>query len=280
MSSLRVLTFNVRYDEPADGRNAWPNRRALAIETLLASNGDLVGLQEATEPQWSEIAAALADATAFGILRDEWGGVEPRGGFFRTSRFDELDSGVFWLSDTPSIAYSVSWPNDWGPRTCAWTCLHDRDANRPLVFATTHFDTNASSWLPSAQIVHRELDRIAGQTPIVLVGDFNCAADSDAHRYLLGAAGFRDVWREAGHADNGVVTYHGFRGATRVSPDFPPDAQHGNYRIYWILTRGLTCSASGIDFRRDGDLFPSDHYPVVAVVDYGESHGIPVHRPG
>ena len=260
------MTFNIRYDEPADGRHAWPHRRRLVIDTIRDHAPDLIGLQEPTAGQFDEIAGGLPEYSAFGAYQDEWGSVEPHGGFFRTERFELQATGLFWLSETPDIAHSVSWDNDWGPRACGWAQLRDRLHDRELVFASTHVDTNAGSWLASAQVLHHELDRIAAKTDVVLVGDFNCAAGGDAHRYMLTTAGFRDAWREAGNSDDGIVTYHGFTGATRLQHgDYPADAAaHGNYRIDWILVRGgLVCTAAEIDYRRDHDLMPSDHYPVL-----------------
>src|SRR5262245_59638586 len=120
MDTLRALTFNVRYDEPADGRHAWPHRREFVIDTLRAHDADLIGVQEASTDQFAQIAASLEGYTAFGEYRDEWGGVEHHGGFVRSDRFDVLSDGLFWLSDTPEIAYSITWANDWGARACAW----------------------------------------------------------------------------------------------------------------------------------------------------------------
>ena len=269
--ALRALTFNVRYNEPADGRHAWPHRRALVLDTLRAHAADLIGLQEAGADQFAQIATSLDGYTAFGVYRDEWGHVETYGGFVRSDRFDLLSDGLFWLSDTPAIAHSITWANDWGARACAWVRLRDRVSDRELVFASTHVDTNADSWLPSARVLQRELDRIGGDRPIVLVGDFNCVAHGDAHRDLTGH-GFRDAWLEAGHNDDGRLTYHGFSGAVLLEQvsDVPAEAfMHHNCRIDWILVRGdLACSECTIDVRRSGDVLPSDHYPVVATLDW------------
>jgi endonuclease/exonuclease/phosphatase family metal-dependent hydrolase len=267
------MTFNVRYDEPADGPNAWPHRRRLVIDTIRDHGPDLLALQEATAAQFDEIAAALTDYTAFGTLRDEWGGVEHYGGFIRTARFDVLGEGLFWLSDTPSVPHSLFPENDWGPRACAWIRLRDRSHDRALVFAATHVDTHAGCWTPSAKVLDAELTRIAGDAAVVLTGDFNCPAGSDAHGFLLRDARFRDAWSEAGGGDEGVVTFHGFTGAACL-PDggdsalFPADALAlGNYRIDWILIRGpLAATHTRIDHRREGRVHPSDHYPVVADV--------------
>jgi endonuclease/exonuclease/phosphatase family metal-dependent hydrolase len=290
---LTVMTFNIRYEEESDGRHAWRHRRALAVEVIRSHEPDLLGLQEPTAAQWAFIAAALPGHSPFGTAENEWGEAEPRGGFFRTARFEAYATGLFWLSETPRVERSVSWPNDWGPRACGWVKLHDRWADRDLLFACTHFDTNAGAWLPSARILHAELDEVAGNLPVILVGDFNCAAGSAAHRYLLEQASFRDAWREVAHSDEGVLTFNGFTPLTHIPRDadtWPQwlkataspvetvahDAQHGpaheNYRIDWILLRGsLSAVSAVIDCTSDNGLLPSDHYPVVVHVEYALS---------
>jgi len=282
-SSLTVMTFNIRYDEPADGAHAWRHRRGAVLGTIRAHDPDLLAVQEPTAGQWDEIAAGLPALTPFGIPGAESEDGAAHGGFFRTERFTAIDDGVFWLSDTPSVPYSVSWPNDWGPRACSWVLLRDNAAGERLVFASTHLDTNAGAWLPSARVLCAELDRVAGDMPVVLAGDFNCAAGSDAHAYLVRGGGFRDAWLEAGHADAGALTFNGFVPITSL-PDDPRALQRwrdastpsgmfagarDNYRIDWIMLRGaVTSREAQIDVHARGGLLPSDHYPVVARLEY------------
>lgn len=277
MPLLTVMTFNVRYDEPADGRHAWPNRRGLVAAAIRASDPDLIGLQEPSANQWDDLASDLPGWLPFGDPRaDEDDYFDRHGGFIKASRFDVRAGGRFWLSDTPHVAGSVSWANDWGPRACGWARLSDRFAGRDLIFASTHLDTNAGAWLPSARVLRGELDEIARGSPVILVGDFNCAAGSEAHAYLLEVAGFRDAWIEAGHSNAGVVTFNGFTTAIELPDepdsltDYPADVrQHRNCRIDWILLRGpLACAGASIDYRHEGGLMPSDHYPVTAVVSW------------
>jgi endonuclease/exonuclease/phosphatase family metal-dependent hydrolase len=264
---LRAMTFNVRYDNPGDGADAWTHRRARALAIIGEHAPDLIALQEPTPSQWQDIADHLPDYSIFG--RDDDAQSERPGGFFRTERFESLDRGLFWLSDTPSTADSETWPHDWGPRACAWVRLRDVRAGRDLLFASTHFDTNAAAWLPSATVFHAELNRAAGGAPVVAAGDFNCPAGSPAHRYLCAEARFRDAWLDAGCADAGVVTFNGFTPVRCLpkAPDarFPSEAfDWGNYRIDWVLVRGeIACVAAAVDQRHDGRL-PSDHYPVIA----------------
>jgi endonuclease/exonuclease/phosphatase family metal-dependent hydrolase len=271
MHPLTVMTFNVRYDEPSDGRHAWPYRRDLVRGTIRAHDPDLLGLQEAMPAQWQDISSVLAGWLSFGGAPEESNPSDLPSGFVKASRFDLLESGRFWLSDTPFIEGSVSWPNDWGPRACSWARLRDRRASE-LTFACTHFDSNAGALLPSAEVLSRELDLIAGRTPVVLVGDFNCPAGSDAHRYLCGAGGYRDAWHDAGHRDEGIATFHGFSPASRIDgANENPRFANGpsNERIDWILIRGpLACTAAAIDPRHHDGLLPSDHYPVIAAIEW------------
>jgi endonuclease/exonuclease/phosphatase family metal-dependent hydrolase len=44
---LRVMTFNIRFDNPGDGEDAWPLRREKAASMVRFHGADVVGLQEA-----------------------------------------------------------------------------------------------------------------------------------------------------------------------------------------------------------------------------------------
>jgi endonuclease/exonuclease/phosphatase family metal-dependent hydrolase len=262
---LTVMTFNIRYDDGSDGPLGWRPRRAGAIETIRAHSPDLLALQEPTEAQAQDIAAAMPGWTMFGPSGEEWDDLDPPRGCFRTDRFFARDRGVFWLSDTPSIPRTVSFANDYGARACAWVALVERASGRELVFASTHLDTNQEGSLPSAHVVHDELQQIAGTTAAIVAGDFNSPAGSGAHRFLTEEAGWRDAWTDAGHLDAGVVTFNHF-----VVPHLAPavDDAYGNFRIDWILLRGgLRCVSATVDDAISGPLPPSDHYPVVARVE-------------
>lgn len=53
--SLRVMTFNIRYDEPRDGVNAWPNRKQKVADVIRFHKADLVGVQEALLTQLRDL---------------------------------------------------------------------------------------------------------------------------------------------------------------------------------------------------------------------------------
>jgi len=262
LPGLTVMTFNIRYDDGSDGPLGWRARRDGVIATIRAHGPDLLAIQEPTDAQARDIAAAMPGWTPFGPSGDEWDDLDPPRGLYRADRFAAVDSGVFWLSETPAVPRSVSFANDYGARACAWVALHDRRDGRELVYGSTHFDTNQNGSLPSAAVLRAELDAVAGPRAVIVAGDFNAPAGSDAHRFLTADGGYRDAWTAAGHADQGVVTFNHF-----VVPHVAPavDEAYGNYRIDWILFRGrLECVSAVVDDTIAGPLPPSDHYPVVA----------------
>ena len=258
MPIIRVMTFNVRYDTSEDGARDWHHRRADVFELIRANDPDLISVQEPDAAQWADISAQLAGYSPFGVFADESENLEAHGGFFRERRFEHCGEGIFWLSDTPSVPHSVTWENDWDPRACGWIRVRDRVTARELVFASTHFDTNANAWQPSAHTLRRELEMIAGTTPVIVAGDFNCPAGSEAHKYLVGEGGFRDVWYESNQADDGMLTFHGFTGRRQL-----PTGE--NERIDWILVRGeIRTVEAKIDYASKSGEPASDHYPVIA----------------
>src|SRR4051794_32523771 len=56
---LRVMTFNLRYDNPADGANAWPNRKDWVASLIRFHGVDAVGVQEALLRQLVDLDARL-----------------------------------------------------------------------------------------------------------------------------------------------------------------------------------------------------------------------------
>lgn len=63
------MTFNIRHDNPADGEDAWSNRRAKVASMIRFHGADVVGLQEALRSQIADLEAALPTFGWFGTGR-------------------------------------------------------------------------------------------------------------------------------------------------------------------------------------------------------------------
>ena len=99
---MNVITFNIRYNTSNDGINAWPNRIDMVTELLKFHEADLFGMQEALYEQILDVQKNMPGFAWFGVGRDDG----EKGGefspiFFSKSKFILIESGTFWLSETP-----------------------------------------------------------------------------------------------------------------------------------------------------------------------------------
>lgn len=257
-AELRVMTFNIRYAEPRDGGNRWEARRE-AVAAVIDATADIAGLQEALEGQLTDLRRRLPafEVVARGRERDPDEG-EACPVLFRRERFEKVESGTFWLSDAPEKPGSRSWGATL-PRICTWAELRERGSGRRLRVYNAHLDNAA----PEARRRGLDLARRRAEAwdgPVLLLGDFNEAAEGPAVAALRAARGWRDLWTEAGAAArrDGGGTFNAWRA-------------RGPYaRIDYVFMRGDGWTARDCRVERprasEGGGWASDHFPVVAVL--------------
>ncbi|MDI1249784.1 MAG: endonuclease/exonuclease/phosphatase family protein [Lacunisphaera sp.] len=261
---LRVMSFNVRYAAAPDGENAWPQRTEHFFATIAAFAPDLIGFQEVLAVQHDALTARLPDYGFSGVARidgqrqGEWACLA-----YRKARFTAVDSGNFWLSATPEVAGSKSW--DAGQtRICSWVRLRETATGKEFFLANTHLDDKGNvARQEASRLLAARLPQLAANLPALLTGDFNLTEDNPAYAILVqpatpGAIRWIDSFREA-HPDRGPeeATGHGFKGRTKGS------------RIDFIFhTDHFLATESAIDRTTREGRYPSDHYPVTAVLQW------------
>ena len=259
-SALRVMTFNIRYahTQPPD---LWPDRLPVIDEIIGRHQPDVIGTQEGLYHQIRDLETALPDYAWIGIGRDGGSRGEFMAVFYRLDRLEPLEYDHYWLSDTPLVAGSRTWGNNY-PRMVTSVRFRDRASGGQLLFVNTHLDHEVqASREQSAALILERLAPVPDSLPIVLVGDFNADAGTNpVYTLLTGTGGFTDSWSAGGMPDT-LGTFHGFRGT---------EAARGRRRIDWILLRGpgRFLSTAILTDARDGQL-PSDHFPVVADIRLG-----------
>jgi len=259
-SSLCVMTYNLRYAS-TNPPNAWPVRRPIMREVIQKAAPDVLGTQEGLYWQLKELASDLPEFDWIGLGREGGSKGEFMAVFYRKARLEPLAYDHFWLSDTPDVMGSTTWSNR-TRRMVTWIKFRDRTVGNEFLLFNTHFDHEIQmAREKSAQLVR---DRIAGlstKLPILLIGDFNAAAQTNkAYQILTGEQFLADAWLSARqHSGEGIGTFNDFKGIKANGP-----------RIDWILTRGqITVDSMEIlTFARNGQ-FPSDHFPVIARVRLG-----------
>jgi len=268
---IELLSFNIRYDNPRDGAHRWANRRELVLETIRDRAPDFVGLQEALphqrawldgelgggEPTWASLGRARERSMTSG---------EANPLLHRVDRWERLDGGTFWLSETPERIGSRSWGAAC-PRIATWGIYRrwsddgEPDAAAlPVLVINTHFDhVSAEARRRGAAAIVEFIEARRAEdraTTVVVMGDLNASPTSPAVRTLL-EAGLVDAHRAAG-GDETLGTFHGFRGR---------DAATGRPRIDFVLVdERVAVLEAGIDGDRPDGHLVSDHYPVRATI--------------
>lgn len=262
---VTVMSYNIRYGTAPDGENHWDKRKAFLVETVKAANPDLLGTQETLPDQRTYLAEQLPTYGVFAAGRDDGKeSGEMMAVYWRKERFEKLDGGHFWLSETPDKPGSKSWDSVF-PRLATWVKLRDLKSRgaKPILWVNTHFDHRGKqARLEAARIVREKLATLGKDCSLIVTGDFNAAEGSDPYKALFDPLGDRvspvvDTFRVAHPkpgADEGTAS--GFKAA----------ATKGN-RIDWIAcSRDWTVRKSDIDrTARDGRT-PSDHFAVIAVL--------------
>jgi endonuclease/exonuclease/phosphatase family metal-dependent hydrolase len=260
---LRVMTFNIRLASAKDGPNAWPLRRDLFFSTIEKFDPDLLGTQEVEPSQASELRERLKSYDLIGLPRTDGKTLGERSPvMFKRERFQCVRAGTFWLSTTPEVFGSKGW-DAMLPRVCSWAELRDRKANgRTVFFFNTHWDHRGpQARAESAKLMRAKIAEIAGDSPTIVTGDFNTAAESAPHQTLVADTLF-DAFAEANSKPTTrPFTFHGFTGR----------GEHAA-RIDWIIRSSAFATVSAtIDRTNDNGRYPSDHFPVEAVLRWREN---------
>jgi len=254
--SLTVATFNVRYPEKRDGANTWEVRKDLLVATVRQMDPDLMGVQELFKVQGDYIAGKLPAYAWLGVSRrgnteDEYSAL-----FYKKDRFQVVEHGEFWLSETPGKVGSTSW-NMSLPRMATWALLADARGGGQLYFVNTHFahrreDEDARQ--RGARVIQDWLGTLPPSVPVILTGDFNSGAEAGTYQVMIN--GFGDAWKLAPRRAGPEGTFHGFGG------------KPGAERIDWIFLRGpwIVQEAATVT-HNDNGRYPSDHFPVRALVE-------------
>ena len=248
---ISVATYNLRLDLTSDGPNAWPHRRD-AVKALVGRYGfEIMGTQEGLPHQIRDLEA-MAGFTRVGVGRDD-GRAEGEHAaiFFRHSRFEALDRGDFWLSQTPERP-SIGWDGRCCKRIASWVKLRDRGDGQVFFVFNAHFDhEGVQARRESALLMLRRIADLAGPLPVICMGDFNALPDSEAVRSL--GAVLRDS-RAASLAPpvGPVGTFNGFE-------RYAPLRDRIDYVFVSPQWRVLRYAA--LDDSVDGR-YPSDHLPV------------------
>ncbi len=252
--NLIVLTYNIRYDNPGDGEDAWPKRRDFLAGQIRFVAPDVFGIQEGLLHQLNYLNEQLPGYQRIGVGRDDGKeGGEFSALYFKKDRFKLLDSGTFWLSETPDTV-SKGW-DAMLPRVCTYLYLRDNYSRKKLWVFNTHFDhVGETARKESAKLILKKIrEKNPAGEPVIVMGDLN-AEPADAPIEVLSdeMKDARTLSAEAPFGPEG--TFNAFRFAEPVTRRIDYIFLNGSQLKvlkYAVLSDSRNCH------------YPSDHLPVM-----------------
>lgn len=254
---ITVGTFNIRFDNPRDTGNLWKDR-APVVSNLIRFHGfDILGVQEGLINQLEDISAALPEYARYGKGRDDGKDVgEHSAIFFKKDRFKLLKSGDFWLSEIPDKP-GKGWDATCCNRICSWVYLEDRKTRKKFYTFNVHYDhQGVIARRESSVLILKKITEIAGNSPVLLTGDFNGGRRSEWYLHLATSNLLTDAYANVKFPYANNSSANGFR------------TPRGTEVIDHIfMTKQFTSSRWGILTDTYFGKFPSDHFPVLAEVE-------------
>ena len=252
---LDVMTFNIRTAIGRDGDNSWPFRKNLVSETILDSDPDIVGLQEALAEQIDFLESEMPEYRWIGVDRGLNGGEglsEATPIFYKYREMAPIESGTFWLSDDPNPPTERRRVS----RIVTWARFHLFETRQQVYVYNTHFTLRRGQrQLQSASQINAHIADLPRGSAVLVMGDFNAVAETSETWQVAPSDGLRDAWVVAEHREGPALTANGFRA--------PRQGWEG--RIDWLLVGGpIAVDRVETVVNSSNGRYPSDHYPVVA----------------
>jgi endonuclease/exonuclease/phosphatase family metal-dependent hydrolase len=250
---MRVMTFNLRFENDRDGKDGWSMRRQMVTDVIERCGPLFLGTQEGTPAQ---LAFLNGNLPAYGMVsaeRPDDPTCQYPTLFYRLDRVELLSFGEFWLSRTPNVHRSVDWDSAF-PRMMNFGHFRELETGREVWVAVTHLDhMGRVGRLEQGRIIAQWVQ--ACSAPVILTGDFNDSPDSSVYRLLTGSeVGLVDSWVELGLPEGEVsMTHHDFHGVPQ------------KWRMDWVLaSRELRAVDARIVRDHLDGRYPSDHFPFFA----------------
>lgn len=252
---LRVMTYNIRYNHPADSQ--WTARRSRIASMIQFHEPAVLGTQEGQLHQLIDLEDQLAGYERVGVGRKSGGG-EFCALFYQPVRLELLEYDTFWLSEAPRNPESQGWDAAF-PRIATWARFRDRLTETVFLVLNAHLDHRGdTARVESARLIRRRVAELVGTEPAVVMGDFN-AEPQDRPIQLLTSTGAPVLLRDAMTA---AETPH--YGPMSTFNAFEAQVVEDHRIDYIFVRRGVRVLRHGHLSGRGWGSFPSDHLPVVA----------------
>ena len=254
-----IATYNIRYNNPGDSLNAWSHRKENVKALIRFHEFDIFGTQEGLIDQMNGISEMEAYARTGHGRDDGKEAGEHSAIFYKKDRFKLIESGDFWLSETPEKP-GKGWDAKCCNRICSWGKFQDIQTKKIFYFFSVHFDHQGIvARKESGKLMVKKIQEIAKNAPVICVGDFNSTPETEQIQAMQTI--LNDSYKVTQDPPYGPVgTFNAFK--------FDAPMKH---RIdYIFVSKGIKVLKYGVLTDAKDQRYPSDHQPVMikAVINY------------
>lgn len=260
---MNVLSYNIRYDNPADGNNQWKFRKDYAADLIKFYDADIIGTQEVLHNQLLDLTNRLPEYSFVGVGREdgktkgEYAAI-----FFKKDRFTVVDSGNFWLSENMNAVGKKGWDAAC-ERVATWAILQDINSGKRFFFLNTHLDHMGKvARYEGALLVLKEVESLSKGLPVIVTGDFNATPADEPIQVLTNPV---DKRRLTHARDIAALKY----GPDYTFHDFGRIPVNERQFIDYIFVKGnVKVLRHGILTDSNNNLYPSDHHQVLTTIEF------------
>ncbi|MFC5282519.1 endonuclease/exonuclease/phosphatase family protein [Pedobacter alpinus] len=183
--NFTVGTFNLRLQNTSDVGNLWADRSNAVSDLIRFHDFDVLGTQEAFKNQLQDVLTALPDYVVYGKGRDDGKDAgEHSAILYKKDKFELLNQGDFWLSETPEQP-SLGWDATCCKRICSWVLLKDKKTKKSFYVFNAHYDhQGVIARKESSKLILAKIKEIAGNKPAIFMGDLNGNHSSDPYKII------------------------------------------------------------------------------------------------
>jgi endonuclease/exonuclease/phosphatase family metal-dependent hydrolase len=248
---LKLISANIRFENPQDGEHSWENRRVHLQKIVLDFFPDILATQEGRKPQLKNFESLIRHRLIDN--HREW--ISDRMYpclFINEEQIVLKQSGDIWLSETPYVNGSSSF-NSAFPRLCTWAQVTHLASGEDFFVVNTHLDhILEQTRVEQINVLINEI-KIHNKKnyPVILMGDFNASPFGEVRKTINEKLDLKDPWFEKNLAEE--TSHHGFVGAKKGD------------RIDWILVpKAFVVEDIKMEKNTFSKIYPSDHYPILA----------------
>lgn len=255
---LKVMTYNIRLSLESDKENSWNNRKDDALALMSYYHPDYFGVQEAVPQQMTDIKTTLTDYDYVGVGRDDGKNQgEYSAIFYDKNKLEVIRSGTFWLSETPEKP-SKGWDAAYN-RVCTYAFFKIKKTGKQFLAMNLHFDhVGDVARVNSAKLILEKIKELNPKNlPLTLTGDFNLTDDSEPINII--SKSLTDSYYHS------KKPHYGPKGTWQNFDINTPSTE----RLDYVFVKGFdVLSNRTINDRRENLLYPSDHFPILAEINF------------